>query len=110
MVTNRGAFTIMAVEVRFCTGNIMYEHQRYLRVSASTEVRPELRGTFKVSAEVLLRRVLTPLDIGIRFETDAIHGVGDWYPMVRWNDRWGTRWENKRGVVRPVSADAPWEP
>jgi hypothetical protein len=30
------------------------------------------------------------------------------YLVVRWTDRWGTRWENRRGDVRKIKASAPW--
>jgi hypothetical protein len=30
------------------------------------------------------------------------------YPVVRWADRWGTRWEHRRGEVRQVRDDEPW--
>ena len=31
-------------------------------------------------------------------------------PIIRWTDRWGTRWEHKLGQVRPIAAEEPWEP
>jgi hypothetical protein len=36
--------------------------------------------------------------------------IASWYPAVRWTDRWGTRWENKRGEVRRIRDDELWEP
>ena len=112
MVTNRGSFTIMRVESRFCFGSVMYQDARYVRLSGSGEVRPELRGSFEPSAERLLRRVLTPLDIGIRFEAD---GVPRTWLAAGIRSSAGltagvTRWENKRGVVSRVQDDEPWEP
>jgi len=32
------------------------------------------------------------------------------YPVVRWTDRWRTRWEHKRGEIKQVTADASWLP
>jgi hypothetical protein len=31
--------------------------------------------------------------------TKFIHGA---YPIVRWTDRWGTRWEHELGEVRQI--------
>jgi hypothetical protein len=30
--------------------------------------------------------------------------------IVRWTDRWRTRWEHKRGDVQPVDESAEWVP
>jgi hypothetical protein len=30
--------------------------------------------------------------------------------IVRWTDRWGTRWENKNGEVNQIDKDADWMP
>jgi hypothetical protein len=112
MVMNRTSFTITQVEAKFCVGNAMVSQDRYERVSAFMAVPPELRARFTASPERPLFGVLAPWDTGIRFEIDPIHGrelVG-WYPVVRWTDRWGTRWEHKRGVVRRVGDADPWEP
>jgi len=43
--------------------------------------------------------VLAPWDAVIRFESDEVHvqNLKSPYPLVRWTDRWGTRWEHRRG-------------
>jgi len=48
----------------------------------------------------------------MRFETETVHVkfLKSWYPLVRWTDRWGTRWEHRRGEVRQVREDEPWVP
>jgi hypothetical protein len=56
--------------------------------------------------------ILTPWDAGMRSEIDPVPAqdlVGP-YPVVRWTDRWRTRWEHKRGEIKQVTEDAPWLP
>jgi hypothetical protein len=31
-------------------------------------------------------------------------------PVVRWNDRWWTRWEHRGGEIRRVDGDESWAP
>ena len=54
--------------------------------------------------------VLSPWDRGVVFESDLVHErfQENPYPLVRWTDRWGPRWERKRGEVRRVRDDEPW--
>jgi hypothetical protein len=50
------------------------------------------------------RDILTPWDAGVRIEIDPVPVrdlVGP-YPVVRWTDRWRTRWEHKRGEIKQV--------
>ncbi len=56
--------------------------------------------------------ILAPWDLGIRFESDEVHvqNLKGHYALVRWTDRWGTRWEHRRGEVRQVRDDEPWSP
>jgi hypothetical protein len=53
---------------------------------------------------------LSSLDVGMRFWTDdiAVDRVEGWYPVVRWTDRWGQRWEHRLGEVRQVGESEPW--
>jgi len=55
---------------------------------------------------------LTPWDGGIRFESDDVAAglMTGPYPLMRWTDRWDTRWEYRRGEVRQVRDDEPWSP
>jgi hypothetical protein len=112
VVVNRGPSAITRIEARFCLGNSMVDPRRGVRLSGSQTLDPLLLPSFEVSAERSLRGLLTPWDMGMRFESDGIHEreLAGWYPLVRWTDRWGTRWEHKRGVVRTVREDEPWEP
>lgn len=53
-----------------------------------------------------LRRLTTMTSL----QSSAFTSLAAPYPVVRWTDQWGTRWEHKRGVVRRVSDTEPWEP
>lgn len=48
----------------------------------------------------------------MRFLSDDIPvaQVAGWYPIVRWTDREGARWEYRQGDVREVAASGPWQP
>jgi hypothetical protein len=54
---------------------------------------------------------LTPADAGLRFSEDArtVRNLAGSYPVVRWRDRWGTRWESRQGVVRQVAEGEDWK-
>jgi hypothetical protein len=55
---------------------------------------------------------LTPWDRGVRFESDAMTAatLQRCYPIARWTDRWGTRWEYRLGQARQIARDEPWVP
>jgi hypothetical protein len=59
-----------------------------------------------------MRGVLPPRHTGMWFETDdvRVQNLASPYPVVRWTDRWGTRWEHKRGNVQQIQEDAAWCP
>lgn len=113
MVVNHGSFTITGVEAQLClSGKSMQQYHSYQRVTGFEEIPSLVTAGFFVSPERAVSKVLTPFDGGIRFETADIHKrhLSGPYPVVRWTDHWGTRWEHKGGVVQPVSDDQPWEP
>ena len=55
---------------------------------------------------------LTPWDHALRFDSDFVDGSLSFtaHPVVRWTDRWGTRWEHRDGDVRKIEQDAAWNP
>jgi hypothetical protein len=117
MIVNRGLYTITRVEAQFCLGNAMIPHHRFQRMASLDTVPAALRAhlplvSYQPAPEISLHGVLTPFDTGIRFETDQIHErhLVSPYPVVRWTDQWGTRWEHKRGVVHRIRDEDPWEP
>jgi hypothetical protein len=115
MVVNTGSYTITEVDARFClgsgSGDLVFS-ARSKRLTGYKEISERLRYGWAASAEHALDGVLTPRDAGVRFEsyTVPVAALSDPYPVVRWTDRWGTRWEHKKGVVMRVRDDEPWEP
>ena len=113
IVVNRGSFTITGVEVV-----LSYDDQNWMppvnftRLSAFEDVEERLRAGWRPSPEGAMYGVLTPKDPGIRFETSdvRVEMLVNPYPLVRWTDRWGTRWEHRRGEVRQVRDGEEWTP
>ena len=113
MVVNHGSFTITKVEAQFCYDGVKLGFpQRSKRLTGFGQVRERLRKGWSPSAEHALDGVLTPRDAGVRFESYQVPAgeLGNPYPLVRWTDRWGTRWEHRRGEVREVPDDQEWAP
>jgi hypothetical protein len=112
IVVNHGSYTISRIEAQFCIGNSMTSPHRFERMPSFNSLPTELRSGEQPTPEIPLRGVLTPFDRSIRFETDDIHEkhLVSPYPVVRWVDHWGTWWEHKRGVVRPIADAEPWVP
>ena len=56
--------------------------------------------------EAPIRGVLVP-NQGVLFKSDTVHAqlLMDPYPIVRWSDRYGTRWEHRLGKVRRIRDD-----
>jgi hypothetical protein len=116
IVVNRGTFTIRRVEARFWLPGPNPS-------LVSPGYRERVQGADMLNEKLLLGMsgrlegfvhddILTPWDIGVRFEADPMDtaNVVGAYPVVRWTDRWGTRWEYRRGEVRQVRDDESWSP
>jgi hypothetical protein len=113
MVVNHGAFTITGLEAQFCYDGVKLGFpERSKRLTGFGNVRERLREGWNPSAEHALDGVLTPRDAGVRFESYMVPAreLGSPYPLVRWIDRWGTKWEHRRGEVRRLRYDEPWSP
>lgn len=113
IVVNHGRYTITRVEAQIrMSQNNLTSYGRTERLSSYFSLREELRqGVWEPSGNNGLR-TLTPMDLGLRYSTDVKARkflVGS-YPIVRWADRWGTRWEHKQGVVRKITEGEPWAP
>lgn len=112
-IDNKGDYSITRLEVQFCLGleGVLKEPQTSERVSAFMDA-PRLRQGFDPTSENSAEDVLTPWDVGVRFESPVIPvtALTGPYVVARWTDQWGTRWEHKRGVVRRIREDEPWEP
>lgn len=111
-VKNRGSSTITRVEAVFCSGNAIVPHRGFKRLTSFASLPDGLRVGYKAAAEVNLNEVLTPFDLGMRFESHEMttDQARTPYPIVRWTDRWGARWEHKLGVVRRIADGEQWEP
>jgi hypothetical protein len=114
-IVNHGAQTITRVEVRFSPdGGSVIPARKQERLPVDTNLPSNIMGPHHVvSAEAAsFRDRLTPWDSGITAETDPIgvQRLTDPRVIVRWTDRWGTRWEHKRGDVQPVDESAQWVP
>lgn len=113
MVVNHGSYTITRVEARFSyDGKSLVSHAGYERLPGFHEAPERLRAGWSASPERAMYGVLTPWDLGMRFESDEVHVkfLSSPYPLVRWTDRRGTRWEHRRGEVRHVREDEDWIP
>jgi hypothetical protein len=114
MIVNKGSYTITRIEARFCTdGNNVISHHQFARLGAFDDLPRRLsEGFTRLEDDSGCGDVLAPGDIGMRFESDRLgaqHIAGP-FPLVRWTDRWGTRWEHKRGEVLQVGESDPWVP
>ena len=113
IVVNGGHYTITGVEVQFSLDDKSRVSPRTNeRVSSFTGLSAALRKEGDTSEERAMRGVLTPWDTGMRSETDevGVQLLAGHYALVRWTERWGTRWEHRRGEVRQVRDDEPWSP
>jgi hypothetical protein len=117
IVVNHGNYTITSVECRFHlaaseTASYVAAHKTewlsgYYQLDE--RLRAGLDGPPEHNPYV---STLAPWGIGIRFQSDQIAAkfIPGWYPVVRWTDRWGTRWEHKLAEVRQIDESAIWEP
>lgn len=111
LVVNHGSATITGVDARICyDGSRIAAFARSKRLTGFGSVSARVRDGFSASAEHALDGVLTPRDAGVRFETDPVpvQRLANPYPLVRWTDRWGTRWEHRRGEVGQIELTRHW--
>jgi len=113
IIVNRGKFTITRIEAQFSPdGMSLLSHRGYKRLMGFENVSESVRAGWGPSDEGAMSGVLSPWDLGMRFEADTVHVrfLKSWYPVVRWTDRWGTRWEHRCGEVRQVRDHESWSP
>ena len=110
MVVNRGSFTIIRLEAKFLRDGSLSAPHAELQVPGLETVPLALRQGWRLSLWQSPPGVLAPWDEGIRYDSDNFDAgrVNFARAIVRWTDRWGTRWEHDRGVVRQVTDDTPW--
>lgn len=113
IVVNHGAYTITRVEAQFSyDGNSLNSHRRTEHLSGFQGMAHGLRSGWEPTAGSRRGSTLAPWDAGMRFESDRVHEkfLAGPYPVVRWTDRWGTRWEHKHGEVKQVDESTQWLP
>jgi hypothetical protein len=114
LIVNHGSQTITQIEARFSpAGQGVISHHKQTRIPGHYNLPPELvvGQPFEAPAEAAsYGDRLTPWDTGMSIETDVIgvQRLTDPRAIVRWTDRWGTRWEHKRGEVCAVDHGATW--
>jgi hypothetical protein len=111
MIANRGKYTVTRVEAQFGpNGTSLIPPRRSERLPGLDNLSDRLRAGQPGLTEPAYGNSLTPWDAGMRFQTDqlgSLHVTGP-YAVVRWTDRWGQRWEHKKGEVRKISEDEHW--
>jgi hypothetical protein len=118
MVVNRGRYAITEIEARISGDDqSLLNTEQAERLGGFSNLPPSLKGTYlKLGNPIAHGNVLGPrdTDIGMRFETGLVPEYGIVWPgpyaVVRWRDRWGQKWEHKRGTVRQVGDNEPWLP
>jgi hypothetical protein len=109
IIINRSAYTITGVDarLRLADGRVA-EFAGPVRVTGATQLPDQLSDGMVGLLEGLTHvDRLTPWDVGLRFYSDPMP-LALWYPIVRWTDRWGTRWEHRRGEMRMIEPEEPW--
>jgi hypothetical protein len=112
MVVNGGSYVITDVEAQFLvSGNLQAPKAQHLLPGDSPFPRPG-GYTWRSVGSSLMSTTLPPWTAGILIESSDIdpRWLTGAYAMVRWTDRWGSRWEHKRGEIRMISNDDPWRP
>jgi hypothetical protein len=121
IVVNRGTYTINSIDVRFWfnDGSLMgYWVQQAvpqpgvadaMLADLKSPTFPDSAGPFRVVLSSSWR--LAPWDAGMRFVSNPVPlgRLPSSYPIVRWTDRWGTRWQYRLGEVQRIRDDEPWE-
>jgi hypothetical protein len=111
IVVNTSKYTITGIEGRMRlkdgTINEFATKERLLNLQA---LDAELRAGSSAAVESVSRpNLLTPYDTGLRLITSpASVSLAGGYPIVRWTDRWGTRWEHRLGDARIIEPSEPW--
>jgi len=112
IVVNRGHYAITDVYARFRAGTGgLLAYGKTEHFSSWWTLRGEVTAGVTGPERNLSPTTLTPADAGLRFSEDArtVRDLAGSYPIIRWRDRWGTRWENKQGVVRQVAEGEDWK-
>jgi hypothetical protein len=109
VVINNGRFTITSLDARFARNAVLSKCQQMEYYSAYPALPKELISGLVADPAI---NMLPPGFAGVRFigGSMAAEELHDMNPIVRWTDRWGTRWEHKLGQVGPIAPEEPWQP
>jgi hypothetical protein len=114
MIVNHGRYTITGIDARFSPdGESIIPHRRFKRLPDFDDLPDGLRSGFsRLADDKGYGDMLAPRDAAMRFESDGVdvNHISGPYPVVRWTDRWGQRWEHKKGDVRKIDDSASWAP
>ncbi len=117
IVVNHGHYAITGIEARIrlagAGGPSLVPFAGSERVPCTTDLDERLRDGMSGLLEGMLHSDrLSPWDIGLRFWSDPVSSAQfpGAYPVVRWTDRWGTRWEHRQGDVRQIKDGEEWTP
>jgi hypothetical protein len=109
IVINRSRYTIVNIEARVSLDNGVLSEVTGQRLLNLDGIGASLTAGATPKPETVSRpHVLTPWDTGLRLVCESSTSFMGAYPIVRWTDRWGTRWEHRRGDARPIKSRMPW--
>ena len=112
IVINHGRYTITRLEAQICmNGNSLTSYGKTEHFTSRWRLLAPMTAGLSGEGRDIYLSTLTPADIGMRYTHDAVavrHLLGS-YPIVRWQDRWGTFWEHRQGVVRKIAEGEQWK-
>lgn len=111
IIINGGAYTVTGVEARLrFADRTVVPFGGSERVTGALGLDPRLSDGMTGLLEALSHGDrLAPWDVGLRFYSDP-KPIAVWYPIIRWTDRWGIRWEHRLGDVRRIRDGEQWLP
>ena len=108
IIVNDGRFVITNVHARFVKDSTIYQSALKQHSNVYDSLPKEwLSGLVADPAIGVPPRIGGMQFIGKGMVPADLKGV---YAIVRWTDRWGTRWEHRKGDVQPIAEDEPWKP
>jgi hypothetical protein len=111
IAVNRGRFTITGVDACFSDGTATFAREDHQYYPDAGNLPPQFHHDVTGVIGEAYFGVLTP-GWGMRLIGGAMltRNLRSVFPIVRWTDRWGARWEHKHGEVRRINADENWKP
>jgi hypothetical protein len=97
-VTNNGRFTITRIDVRFSNGSATFATKPFYNPIRADELGTAYSGVLQPTWQAYLVGDVPSKDVPSIF------------PIARWTDRWGTRWEYRQGGARKIEEGEDWTP